>query len=114
LLTRSKLKKSNQKQADGSVTTLVSDESEILQLDAKVVCASNPEHPIRSCIGCVRREVNHPPFSLTIFGSISFTFALNREKDLNEPRKENQNPSLTNSKILRQKETVFCYSIATH
>ncbi|KAI8884469.1 hypothetical protein K501DRAFT_247799 [Backusella circina FSU 941] len=56
LLTRSKLKKSNQKQADGSVTTLVSDESEILQLDAKVVCASKPEYSIRSCIGCVRRE----------------------------------------------------------
>lgn len=59
MLARSKLRRNQlqQKPLDGSITTMVSDESKILQLEAKVVCASNEDQPIRMCIGCVRREV---------------------------------------------------------
>ncbi|KAI8094381.1 hypothetical protein BDF21DRAFT_408632 [Thamnidium elegans] len=57
MLARSRLRKNQQlKSLDGSITTIVSDESKILQLEAKVVCASNTDHPIRMCVGCVRRE----------------------------------------------------------
>ncbi|KAG2236979.1 hypothetical protein INT48_002048 [Thamnidium elegans] len=48
MLARSRLRKNQQlKSLDGSITTIVSDESKILQLEAKVVCASNTDHPIR-------------------------------------------------------------------
>lgn len=59
MLARSRLRKNQQiKPLDGSVATMVSDESKILQLEAKVVCASNTDQPIRMCVGCVRREVS--------------------------------------------------------
>lgn len=62
MLARSRLRKNQQQQQqkvlDGSIATMVSDESKVLQLEAKVVCASNTDHPIRMCIGCVRREVS--------------------------------------------------------
>jgi hypothetical protein len=62
MLARSRLRKNQQKSTidnnGGVVTTMVSsDESKVLQLEAKVVCASNTDHPIRMCVGCVRREV---------------------------------------------------------
>lgn len=57
MLARSRLRKNQQlKPSDGSVATMVSDESKVLQLEAKVVCASNTDQPIRMCVGCVRRE----------------------------------------------------------
>lgn len=58
MLARSRLRKNQPSKSDGSVPTMVSDEAKILQLEAKVVCASNTDHPIRMCVGCVRREVN--------------------------------------------------------
>lgn len=59
MLARSRLRKNQHlKPLDGSVATMVSDESKVLQLEAKVVCASNTDHPIRMCAGCVRREVS--------------------------------------------------------
>lgn len=58
LLARSKLKKSQQqKLLDGSSTTMVSDESKVLNLEARVVCESDEEKIIKMCQGCVRREV---------------------------------------------------------
>ncbi|CAO3608470.1 unnamed protein product [Mucor hiemalis] len=57
MLARSRLRKNQHlKPLDGSVATMVSDESKVLQLEAKVVCASNTDQPIRMCAGCVRRE----------------------------------------------------------
>ncbi|KAI8087854.1 uncharacterized protein B0P05DRAFT_530395 [Gilbertella persicaria] len=60
MLARSRLRKSQQqvKPLDGSIATMVSDESKVLQLEAKVICASssNTDHPVRMCVGCVRRE----------------------------------------------------------
>lgn len=60
MLARSRLRKNKQqhKSMDCSITTMVSDESKVLQLEAKVVCASNTDYPIRMCVGCVRREVS--------------------------------------------------------
>lgn len=58
MLARSRLRKNQHQKSDGSVTTMVSDEAKILQLEAKVVCASNTDQPIRMCVGCVRREVS--------------------------------------------------------
>lgn len=64
MLARSRLRKNQQQlqsKVDGGsvgVATMVSDESKVLQLEAKVVCASNTDHPIRMCVGCVRREVH--------------------------------------------------------
>lgn len=61
MLARSRLRKN--KQLKSSMDwTMVSDESKVLQLEAKVVCASsNTDYPIRMCVGCVRREVSFPP-----------------------------------------------------
>ncbi|CAO3616313.1 unnamed protein product [Cunninghamella blakesleeana] len=57
MLARSKLRKTQQqKLLDGSVATMVSDESKVLTLDAKVVCSTNPSKKVRMCHGCVRRE----------------------------------------------------------
>ncbi|CAO3597948.1 unnamed protein product [Absidia cylindrospora] len=62
LLARSKLRKTQQlqqhqqKQMDGSVATMVSDESKVLSLDAKVICSTDGEKSVRMCHGCVRRE----------------------------------------------------------
>lgn len=65
MLARSRLRKSQQQQQqhqhksmDGSVATMVSDESKVLRLEAQVVCASSTDQPIRMCVGCVRREVS--------------------------------------------------------
>ncbi|KAI8640446.1 hypothetical protein BD408DRAFT_419733 [Parasitella parasitica] len=63
MLARSRLRKNQQQQQqqrplDGSVATMVSDESKILRLEAQVVCSSNTDQPIRMCAGCVRREVS--------------------------------------------------------
>lgn len=57
MLARSRLRK-NKQQHKSMDWTMVSDESKVLQLEAKVVCASNTDYPIRMCVGCVRREVN--------------------------------------------------------
>ncbi|CEP14241.1 hypothetical protein [Parasitella parasitica] len=63
MLARSRLRKNQQQQQqqqqrslDGSVATMVSDESKVLRLEAQVVCSSNTAQPIRMCAGCVRRE----------------------------------------------------------
>lgn len=56
MLARSRFRK-NQHILDGSVATMVSDESKVLYLEAKVVCSNNMNHPIKMCMGCVRREV---------------------------------------------------------
>ncbi|GAN11407.1 conserved hypothetical protein [Mucor ambiguus] len=59
MLARSRLRKNQQQQQksmDGSVATMVSDESKVLRLEAQVVCASSTDQPIRMCVGCVRRE----------------------------------------------------------
>ncbi|OAD66397.1 hypothetical protein PHYBLDRAFT_189303 [Phycomyces blakesleeanus NRRL 1555(-)] len=57
MLARSKQKKSQQKsRMDGNLSTLLSDESNILTLEAKVICASNEAKQVRMCHGCVKRE----------------------------------------------------------
>lgn len=59
MLVKSKIRKSEQKPRQGSLSSLVefSDESKILNLEAKVV-HSNTDQPIQMCEGCIRREVN--------------------------------------------------------
>ncbi|KAI8374610.1 uncharacterized protein BYT42DRAFT_413220 [Radiomyces spectabilis] len=59
LLAKSRLRKNQQQQRvlDGSVASMISDESKVLSLEARVVCASDPDKTIRMCAGCVRREV---------------------------------------------------------
>jgi hypothetical protein len=58
MLARSKLRKSQQqKLLDGSVATMVSDESKVLTLDARVICSTDASRTVRMCTGCVRREV---------------------------------------------------------
>ncbi|ORX44242.1 hypothetical protein DM01DRAFT_1411340 [Hesseltinella vesiculosa] len=57
LLARSKLRKTQQqKQLDGRQPSMVSDESKVLSLSARVVCSTNPTKLVRMCTGCVRRE----------------------------------------------------------
>ncbi|KAI8339838.1 hypothetical protein BD560DRAFT_412571 [Blakeslea trispora] len=60
MLARSRLRKNQQKQLsrtmDGPMLSMVSDESKVLNLEAKVICASNTDHPIRMCASCVGRE----------------------------------------------------------
>jgi hypothetical protein len=59
MLARSKLRKNQQqKLLEGSVATMVSDESKVLTLEAKVVCTSDSSKDVRMCPGCVRREVS--------------------------------------------------------
>ena len=66
MLARSRLRKNQQsKPLVGSVATMVSDESKVLHLEAKVVCASNTDQPIRMCVGCVRREVSYLQYPKT-------------------------------------------------
>lgn len=36
---------------------LLSDESRILYLDARVACATKPNAPVKVCAGCIQREV---------------------------------------------------------
>ncbi|KAG0188426.1 SPT3 Dosage dependent suppressor of Ty-induced promoter mutations-like protein [Apophysomyces sp. BC1034] len=55
LLARSKLRKT-QKTLDGTMASLISDESKVLSLEAKVVCASDPQRQVKMCAGCIRRE----------------------------------------------------------
>lgn len=58
MLARSKLRKSQQqKLLDGSAAAMVSDESKVLDLEARVVCESDENKRIKMCQGCVRREV---------------------------------------------------------
>jgi hypothetical protein len=58
LLATSKLRKSQQqKLLDGSAATMVSDDSKILDLEARVVCETDENKIIQMCQGCVRREV---------------------------------------------------------
>lgn len=58
LLARSKLRKNQQqKLLDGSAATMVSDDSKVLELDARVVCETDEKKRIQMCQGCVRREV---------------------------------------------------------
>lgn len=57
MLARSKLRKSQQqKLLDGSTAAMVSDESKVLDLEARVVCESDENKKIKMCQGCVRRE----------------------------------------------------------
>lgn len=37
--------------------TMISDDSKVLELDARVVCETNEDKKIEMCQGCVRREV---------------------------------------------------------
>ncbi|KAI9483973.1 MAG: hypothetical protein EXX96DRAFT_464361, partial [Benjaminiella poitrasii] len=61
MLAKSRLRKNQQQQqqsllSDGStIATMISDESKVLQLEAKVICATTND-TIRMCVGCVRRE----------------------------------------------------------
>lgn len=58
LLAGSKLRKSQQqKLLDGSAAAMVSDESKVLDLEARVICESDESKVIKMCQGCVRREV---------------------------------------------------------
>lgn len=60
MLARSKLRKSQQqKLLDGSAAAMVSDESKVLDLEARVVCESDENKKIKMCQGCVRREVSY-------------------------------------------------------
>ncbi|KAI8637027.1 hypothetical protein BD408DRAFT_425180 [Parasitella parasitica] len=57
MLARSKLRKSQQqKLLDGSAAAMVSDETKVLDLEARVVCESDERKKIEMCQGCVRRE----------------------------------------------------------
>ncbi|SAM09186.1 hypothetical protein [Absidia glauca] len=57
MLARSKLRKNQQqKLLEGSVATMVSDESKVLTLEAKVICSTDSSKDVRMCPGCVRRE----------------------------------------------------------
>ncbi|KAI8337235.1 hypothetical protein BC941DRAFT_452831 [Chlamydoabsidia padenii] len=57
MLARSKLRKNQQqKLMEGGVATMVSDESKVLTLDAKVVCSTDASKDVLMCPGCVRRE----------------------------------------------------------
>lgn len=57
MLAKSKLKKSQyQKLLDGTTAAMVSDESRVLDLEARVVCESDENKIIKMCQGCVRRE----------------------------------------------------------
>ncbi|KAI7904367.1 uncharacterized protein BX663DRAFT_340247 [Cokeromyces recurvatus] len=67
MIAKSRLRKNYQQSTllllDGS--TMISDESKVLQLDAKVICASKSntitdchQQSIRMCMSCVRREVS--------------------------------------------------------
>ncbi|KAI8075808.1 uncharacterized protein B0P05DRAFT_546484, partial [Gilbertella persicaria] len=41
---------------DGSTAAMVSDESKVLDLEARVICESDPDKEVYMCAGCVRRE----------------------------------------------------------
>lgn len=70
LLSRSRLKRAIQQQQQQqrvSTTTppsspegvngiLLSDESQVLSLDAKVICATQPDQPVYVCSACIQRE----------------------------------------------------------
>lgn len=58
LLSRSRLKKTVQKVSADGGRMMLSDESKLLYLDAKVVCASKPDHCVKMCDGCIQREVS--------------------------------------------------------
>lgn len=110
MLARSRLRKNQQMNSDGSVATMVSDESKILQLEAKVVCASNTGQPIRMCVGCVRREVRG---ALDIIKIHSFS---NKQYSGKGPKEQKMVNKSTNTcyqiRSSKWKEIVSCYSIA--
>ncbi|CAO3628798.1 unnamed protein product [Mucor hiemalis] len=57
MLAKSKLKKSqHQKLLDGTTAAMVSDETRVLDLEARVICESDENKKIKMCQGCVRRE----------------------------------------------------------
>lgn len=58
LLARSRLKKAVQKVSVEGGQMMLSNESKLLHLDAKVVCASKPNHCVKMCDGCIQREVS--------------------------------------------------------
>lgn len=59
MLAKSKLKKSqHQKLLDGTTAAMVSDETRVLDLEARVICESDENKKIKMCQGCVRREVS--------------------------------------------------------
>lgn len=58
MLAKSKLKKSRQqKLLNGSAAAMVSNESKVLDLEARIVCETDEDKIIKMCHGCVRREV---------------------------------------------------------
>lgn len=88
MLARSKLRKSQQqKLLDGSVATMVSDESKVLTLDARVICSTDATRTVRMCTGCARREVisNHA-YSLLSLTYLTIFFSA---KELNEQKMAN-------------------------
>ncbi|KAI7867388.1 hypothetical protein BDF14DRAFT_1803290 [Spinellus fusiger] len=57
MLVRSKQKRTLQKsRIEGALPTLLSEESNILTLEAKVICASQEDKEVRMCEGCMKRE----------------------------------------------------------
>lgn len=117
MLARSRLRKNQQQQQqqqqqksmDGSVATMVSDESKVLRLEAQVVCASSTDQPIRMCVGCVRREVR---LLMCVYFLILFTNCLvsNRENERNE-QKTASTRETSYPRTLRQREIASCCSI---
>lgn len=65
MLARSKLKKTQQQKQLEGTASLTSDTSKVLLLEAKVICASNPEKQVKTCAGCIRREVHLSSFFLS-------------------------------------------------
>ncbi|KAI9489564.1 hypothetical protein BDB00DRAFT_608985 [Zychaea mexicana] len=56
MLARSKLRKTQQRKLSAKHYAIECDESKVLELTAKVICASDPAKKLRMCAGCVRRE----------------------------------------------------------
>ncbi|KAI9008769.1 hypothetical protein CLU79DRAFT_776827 [Phycomyces nitens] len=82
MLARSKQKKSQQKaRMDGNLSTLLSDESNVLTLEAKVICASNEDKQVRMCHGCVKREVNYSSYKHVFL-------PFNSAREPNDPKTE--------------------------
>ncbi|OBZ89978.1 hypothetical protein A0J61_01965 [Choanephora cucurbitarum] len=57
LLARTNRRNQHNESSDGSTTAMVSDESKVLNLEARVICASDETKDIKTCPGCAKREV---------------------------------------------------------
>ncbi|KAI8332525.1 hypothetical protein EDC96DRAFT_451540, partial [Choanephora cucurbitarum] len=56
LLSRTNRRNQHNASSDGSTTAMVSDESKVLNLEARVICASDETKDIKTCAGCAKRE----------------------------------------------------------